>query len=90
MSDENDVKWYDEKNQEGSRVAINHRGLMPKCFNCNGTYQRVLSDRIDMTSKAKHPSNSCPFKKVFYGMNDVELIAKIRASNDEMVSKRNG
>ena len=84
-----DVKWYDEKNQEGSRVAINHRGLMPRCFNCKGTYQIVASDR-DGLAKAIHPKNTCPFKKTFYGKSDLDNVNQIRSFSDEMLVKRGG
>ena len=86
---EKDVKWYDEKNQEGSRVAINHRGLMPRCYNCNETYQRVVSDKEGF-AKAAHPKNACPFKRTFYGRDDLDNINQIRSLSEEMLAKRGG
>jgi hypothetical protein len=84
---EKDSKWYDEKNQEGSRVSVNHRGLMPRCYNCNGTYQRVVSDKEGF-AKAIHPKNSCPFKKTFYGKDDLDNINQIRVFLNDMLVKR--
>ncbi len=87
MKSEEDYKWYDERNQEGRRPSINHRGLMPKCFNCNGTYQSGKSDREGQVL-VTHPRNSCPFKKSIYGKDELECIAQIRESNEAMLKKR--
>ena len=73
-----DTKWWDEKNQQGSRVAIHHKGLMPTCFNCNTKYKIVKSDKDDMQFKAEHTKNGCPFIKHYYGQTAFECLVQLR------------
>ena len=84
---ETDKRWYDEKGQEG-RPLINHKGMMPKCFNCGGQYVTVVSD-VEGKSKIEHPKRPCPFKQVFYGDSDFECVVALKKFNETMIARRN-
>ena len=70
-----DVKWYDEKNQEGKRTIINNRGLMPSCPNCLKPY-KIYEEGGKYISK--HVDNHCPYKQEFIGDTNLEALNKTR------------
>lgn len=82
-----DTQWWDEKNQ-GFRVAINHKGLMPSCFSCNAKYKLSKSDKDSMPFKVEHPKNGCPFLKTVYGKTEFECVVQLKKELDEVIAKR--
>lgn len=83
-----DKEWYVERKiKEESKLNVNHKGLMPKCFNCNSSYKFVPSDKEDFPFKAEH-ATKCPFGVVIYGESDINCIAQIRVYNNKMIEAR--
>jgi hypothetical protein len=84
-----DKEWYVERKRgEGIGANVHHKGLMPRCYNCDQAYKLEKSDDDDFLFMATHPKNKCPFKEEFYGNTDIECIAKARDHIEEKWAKK--
>jgi hypothetical protein len=86
-----DKEWHVERKRGeiNGGMNINHKGLMPRCFNCNTSYKMVPVDKKEFSYKAEHGPGSCPFGQDFYGVTDIECVTEIRRYNERMLEVRN-